>query len=298
MACKDQDKMKTLVFILMLIIILLYCGILKTRTVETVTETDTAKFVEDRTRFFLSNLEAKEKDEIRALKNLKVSTLSNTDAKTKFFQIISMPLQSSCRIMKRIGGHWHVGGVGQHKAVDGDKFVCLDQILKKQKCIIYSFGLAADWTFEDMMDNMGCQIFAYDHTIEAPPTRGKNINYFKTGLGFGENLKPLSQLIEENEHQTTEIDYLKIDIEEYEFSEGGLTDWITSGSLKNVGQIAIELHVENHEQNERQYIILLQHLQDLYNLGFRVISHEPNMVKGPGTDGIYNFVEIVLFKAT
>ena len=57
---------------------------------------------------------------------------------------------------------------------------------------------------------VGCQIFAYDHTIDAPPTRGKNIKYFKTGLGFGENLKPLSQLIEENEHQTTEIDYLKV----------------------------------------------------------------------------------------
>ena len=76
----------------------------------------------------------------------------------------------------------------------------------------------------------------------------------------------------------------KIDIEEYEFSDGGFTDWISSGSLKNVGQIAIELHVENHEQNERwtylealsldfnlsyfrQYIDLLGHLQDLYNLG-------------------------------
>ena len=39
--------------------------------------------------------------------------------------------------------------------VDGDKFVCMDSILRKENCIIYSFGLAADWTFEDMMDRMG-----------------------------------------------------------------------------------------------------------------------------------------------
>ena len=48
----------------------------------------------------------------------------------------------------------------------------------------------------------------------------------------------------------------------------------------------------------RQYNEILQHLQDLYRLGFRVISHEVNMVKGPGMDGIYNFVEIVLLKSS
>ena len=110
--------------------------------------------------------------------------------------------------------------------MDGDKFVCMDQILAQDQCVIYSFGLAADWTFEDQMDLLGednwltlacltnlfkgCKIFAYDHTINAPATRGKNIKYFKTGLGFGENLKPLSQLIAENEHQNTVIDYLKV----------------------------------------------------------------------------------------
>ena len=39
--------------------------------------------------------------------------------------------------------------------MDGDKFVCLDLILKKDSCIIYSFGVGNDWTFEDQMDNIG-----------------------------------------------------------------------------------------------------------------------------------------------
>ena len=56
----------------------------------------------------------------------------------------------------------------------------------------------------------GCQIFAYDHTISAPDRRGQNIHYFKTGLGFGENLKPLSQIIADNNHKNTVIDYLKV----------------------------------------------------------------------------------------
>ena len=42
-----------------------------------------------------------------------------------------------------------------HKQVDGDKFVCMDQILAGDQCVIYSFGLAWDWTFEDQMDLLG-----------------------------------------------------------------------------------------------------------------------------------------------
>ena len=39
--------------------------------------------------------------------------------------------------------------------MDGDKFVCLDLILKKDSCIIYTFGVENDWTFEDQMDDIG-----------------------------------------------------------------------------------------------------------------------------------------------
>ena len=56
------------------------------------------------------------------------------------------------RILKRVGGQWKGG---QRKQVDGDKFVCLDLILDKDSCLIYSFGVARDWTFEDQMDNIG-----------------------------------------------------------------------------------------------------------------------------------------------
>merc|ERR1712241_668001 len=253
---------------------------------------------EDQLNVFLTNLRSNEIGEIQKFTEQDVSTLTNDDAKTSFFRLLSLPLQSICKILKRIGGHWHVGGAGQATQVDGDKFVCMDQILAQDQCVIYSFGLAADWTFEDQMDLLGCKIFAYDHTINAPATRGQNIKYFKTGLGLGENLKPLSQLIAENEHQNTVIDYLKIDIEEYEFSEGGFQDWIKSGALVNVNQIALELHVLHKESNARQYIEHLQTVQDLYKLRFRVISHEPNMVVGPGTDGLYHFVEVVFMRET
>jgi len=290
------DKLKSWLLFILIIIFILYTSVTQNVYEESVKTIN----IEERLDFFLKNLKTEEMKNVESIKNLPVSSMSNKKARDLFFRTIAMPLQSPCRIMKRIGGHWHIGNIqaGQHQQVDGDKFVCMDSILRKENCIIYSFGLAADWTFEDMMDRMGCRIFAYDHTINAPPTRGNHIKYFKTGLGYGKDLKPLSQLISENNHDRVEIDYLKIDIEEYEFSKGGFSDWLSSGALRNVNQIAIELHVDHHEENQSQYIELLKHLQDLYKLGFTVISHEPNMVKGPGPDGIYNFVEVVFMKST
>ena len=59
------------------------------------------------------------------------------------------------RVLKRVGGHWYTGGPGQNHQVDGDKFLCLDPLLVKESCLVYSFGVADDWTFEDQMDDLG-----------------------------------------------------------------------------------------------------------------------------------------------
>ena len=57
----------------------------------------------------------------------------------------------------------------------------------------------------------GCHVFAYDHTISAPAIRGKNIKFFKTGLGIGKNLATLNDLIRANRHEASTIDYMKVD---------------------------------------------------------------------------------------
>ena len=48
-----------------------------------------------------------------------------------------------------------MGSGNKRKQVDGDKFVCLDPLLSKESCLVYSFGVANDWTFEDQMDDLG-----------------------------------------------------------------------------------------------------------------------------------------------
>ena len=97
--------------------------------------------------------------------------------------------------------------------MDGAKFVCLDSLLESLltgDCLVYSFGLAADWMFEDQLDRLGCSVLAYDHTISGPAFRGDNIRYVNTGLGIGPSLKTLKQILEENNHLESNIDYLKV----------------------------------------------------------------------------------------
>ena len=57
---------------------------------------------------------------------------------------------------------------------------------------------------------LGCKVYAYDHTISSPSSRGNNIKFFKTGLGIGDNLKTLSTLVQENGHSHSQIEYLKV----------------------------------------------------------------------------------------
>ena len=42
-----------------------------------------------------------------------------------------------------------------------------------------------------------------------------------------------------------------MDVEGAEFTDGGFKDWINSGALKNVNQIALELHAVQKKAKER-----------------------------------------------
>ena len=44
------------------------------------------------------------------------------------------------------------------------------------------------------------------------------------------------------------------------------------------------------------FLWLLQVIQDLYKMNYRLISQEVNMVYGPRVDDMYNFVEVVFMK--
>ncbi len=81
------------------------------------------------------------------------------------YKILNIPLQGLCTAGKFFGGNWY----GEHGCMDGHKYVCLDKLyvdVKNKNCLIYSFGIANDWTFEAAMADLGCTVHAFDPTVD------------------------------------------------------------------------------------------------------------------------------------
>ena len=52
-------------------------------------------------------------------------------------------------------------GLWIKSAFDGHKFVCADDFLQSdddEKCLVYSFGLSDDTSFEEAMAGAGCEV--------------------------------------------------------------------------------------------------------------------------------------------
>ena len=63
----------------------------------------------------------------------------------------------------------------------------------KENGIAYSFGISNDVTWDNIMAELGYNIWQYDHTINALPYERKEFHWFKEGVS-GEDLsdKPLN----------------------------------------------------------------------------------------------------------
>ena len=110
--------------------------------------------------------------------------LNEAEIRHQFYQILSQPLQTACSISKKIGGEW----LPRCAWYDGAKFVCLDKwksTIDQDKCLVYSFGLAQDWSFEEAVAEMGCTVRTFDPTVKGVPQNVKHsnkISFEKVGL--------------------------------------------------------------------------------------------------------------------
>jgi hypothetical protein len=108
-------------------------------------------------------------------------------------------------------------------------------------------------------------------------------------------METLKALLEANHHQDSRVFYLKVDIEGSELT--ALPQWMESGALEHVEQLAMELHLPPvHE--EQRFPWLLGLLQQLYKAGFRLVSHEVNMTVKNISLGYHNYLEVVLMRDT
>ncbi|KDQ10559.1 hypothetical protein BOTBODRAFT_36088 [Botryobasidium botryosum FD-172 SS1] len=173
---------------------------------------------------------------------------------------------------------------------DGGKWVCgLEKIAKKDDCVVYSFGVNGESSFEaEILDRTNCNVYGYDFSvdkwgpeIENDPERASRAHFFSYGISGkdahapGDNppMYTLSTLMKMNGHKF--IDILKVDIEgsEFETLSRLIAEYQRLDEPLPFGQMQIEIHAWSHTFEEFQKWWAL-----LEAVGLRPFWTEPNIV--------------------
>ena len=184
--------------------------------------------------------------------------------------------RSSCGLIQDFGGKM-LPTDKDMAAYDGQKAVCLDRKVapNAQNCLVYSFGINNEWSFDEAMENYGCQVYAFDPSMDIDDhNHTENIFFYNLGLGSKAELdedswqmKTLLSIYQmlQNRHGKASIDYLKIDIEADEWS--ALPQIIQSGMLNNVRQMGVEIHLPKTNATLKNYRNLAKIVRSLENDG-------------------------------
>jgi hypothetical protein len=182
--------------------------------------------------------------------------------------------RSSCQLTHDFGGV--LDQIWISSGIDGQKAVCIDPEVTPERgdCLVYSFGISNEWSFDEDMEEYGCEVFAFDPSMEMEPhDHTAGIHFYNWGLGDRDEvttnkqwkLRTLSSIYNEltARHGPKIIDYLKIDAEFAEWI--ALPQIIESGMLGKVRQLGMEIHLyrnESIEQN-RRYVKILRSIEKM-----------------------------------
>jgi Methyltransferase domain len=201
---------------------------------------------------------------------------------------------SSCRIIHDYGGKLakFLNGFGEivnFQSIDGQKSVCMepDLVPKLKNCVIYSVGVSDDWTFDDAMAKFGCQIYAFDPSLnKSSYDRTPQIHFYNIGIGAEDverdpatgwkllTLQSIHRMLQPL-HGDVPIDYLKMDIESAEWKV--LPQIVRSGMLSKVKQLALEIHFVD-EMPTADLKKLLKVLKSLEEAGMIRFASRPNIL--------------------
>jgi hypothetical protein len=169
---------------------------------------------------------------------------------------------------------------------DGGKWVCgFDRVVKQPECVVYSFGVERESSFEAeiLTKSQSCKIYGYDYSVSewGPQLRYNpafqnriSFNPYKLGGHDIPDSNPpmhtLEGLMKMNGH--TFIDILKIDIEGSEFDVLGSLMDAYEGRTLPFGQLQIEIHLWGINFQD-----FLSWWERLESHGLRPFWTEPNL---------------------
>lgn len=233
---------------------------------------------------------------VKAMAAINVTDWRNTVIRTlTVSQIIDYLLwtnQSSCQIVQYFGGLMVSSSSGV-VSMDGQKAICLDSnvVPRPYRCLVYSFGINNEWSFDDAMELYGCKVFSFDPSMNVSNhDRSENIHFFQMALNdvdrnqWNKNLAIPSRslfsiysMLEPMHGANVIIDFLKIDIEATEWRV--LPQILESGMMDKVRQLSVEIHMDFKNAIK----ICCQHaniIQSLENYGMIRFDSKPNVYSG------------------
>jgi|KBSMisStandDraft_5_1062788.scaffolds.fasta_scaffold228300_2 hypothetical protein len=135
-----------------------------------------------------------------------------------------------------------IGGTLVRKGCLNDGgYIMLDSGLRD--AVAYSLGIAGDVSWDLQMAELGCQIYQYDHTIEALPVSHPAFHWYRIGIAGHDSpdglMCTLDTLIQRNGHAGRNDLILKMDIEGAEWD---LFETMSETTLGQFSQIVMEMH--------------------------------------------------------
>ncbi|ESO10130.1 hypothetical protein HELRODRAFT_190385 [Helobdella robusta] len=184
----------------------------------------------------------------------------------ELYEAVSNSAEISCPKVMRLGN-----------GEEGGWNICLfAQFAPKEPCLVYSFGVRDEWSFEEGVERIfNCTIRSFDPSMNKGNAKhSKNIFFYSEALagsdGFNSDLwrlNKLSTLRKLFREDDVILDYLKIDVEYYEWES--LQSAIEENSLANVKQIGIELHRDEifkkptTAEHYKQFLTILNNLRKI-----------------------------------
>ncbi|CAK8681484.1 unnamed protein product [Clavelina lepadiformis] len=147
-------------------------------------------------------------------------------------------------------------------AGDGAYDVCVekqfwpDRNPSGEKCLVYSFGINNDFTFDDAIAQLGCEVHSFDPSMNLADktVRKSGVIFHKIGIsnedkdrGFnGWKMRTLKTLLYELGHLDRHLDFLKVDTDRGDgtgFEDIVMQELLETGLYKCVRQFSFELHM-------------------------------------------------------